>query len=386
MKKLFEELMALQKENDFSKFYFKDFESQFGTKLRVFTYHFASYSDWLLPGALESRGIMFELDKDNNPVRIVARPMEKFFNFEENPLTMDLDLNTIDFIMAKEDGSLISTYEENGVLFTKSKTSIYSSQAIESKQFLLNINNKDLYDRCLELAKAGFTCNFEYVSPQNRIVLDYPEKYMFLLNVRDNETGEYVDVNELQKDPILRRYLIDVVYPNPEVDYNEFVQEVRSIENIEGYIFQLQNGMKFKLKTEWYSALHRMKDTLNNNEMLFYVVVGSGSDDLKSLYSDEASKNKIEAFEKVFLDYLRESSKYVFELKDQYSGYDRKTYAVEAQTKLKNDDKLELFGVMMEMFKGASKDETMENLNNVFLKNYKKYVPEEYIELKTEDV
>lgn len=387
MKELFENLMNLQEDkNDFSKFYYKDVLSQFGTKCRIFTYNFASYNDWLKPDALESRGIMFEINDKGEPIRIMSRPMEKFFNFEETPFTMDLDLTTIDFIMDKEDGSLISTYEEFGILFTKSKASIFSSQAIESKQILMNIEHKDLHDRCLELAKAGFTCNFEYVSPNNRIVLDYSQKHLFLLNVRDIESGEYVDIHDLQKDPVLRKYLVDITHPNPEIDYNDFINEVRAMENIEGYIFQLQNGLKFKLKTEWYSALHRMKDTLNNNEMLFQVVVGGGTDDLKSLYSDDTSKLKIETFEKIFLDYLRESSKYVFDLKKSFAGYDRKTYAIEAQTKLKNDDKLELFGTMMEMFKGVSQEETMMNLNSVFLKNFKKYVPEQYLETTFENV
>lgn len=386
MNELFENLMALQDENDKFKFYFKDHTTILGTKCRVFAYHFASYNDWLMPDALESRGIMFELDENDQPVRIMARPMEKFFNLNETPFTMNLDLTQIEYAMSKEDGSLISTFVDKGLLFTKSKTSITSSQAIESKQLLLDINYKDLHDRALELANDGYTCNFEYVAPSNRIVLEYAKKDLILLNVRHNETGEYVSYNELKSDPVLRKYLVSAHVPNTEVSSEEMVEEIRSLVDVEGFVFQHASGLKFKLKTEWYSNLHRMKDTLNNNEALFMVVVGGGSDDIKSLYTDDWSKTKIETFEKIFFDWLRNTSNYVFEMNKSLAGSDRKTYAIAAQTKLKNDDKLELFSTMMEIFKGADQESTMNNLNMVFLKTYKKYVPVEYQTVSEKDI
>lgn len=89
MNELFKNLMALTGPDDISKFFFKDFKTQLGTKCRIFSYNYASYSDWLKPGALEARGIMFELDDDDQPVRIMARPMEKFFNYAEFDVTFE---------------------------------------------------------------------------------------------------------------------------------------------------------------------------------------------------------------------------------------------------------------------------------------------------------
>lgn len=384
MNELFKNLMALVDPNDISKFFFKDFHTQLGTKCRVFSYNYASYSDWLLPGALEARGIMFELDDKDEPVRIMARPMEKFFNLEENPFTMDLDLSELEYAMTKADGSLISTYVDQGILFTKSKASINSSQAIEAKQLLLDIRYKELNQRALELALDGFTCNFEYVAPNNRIVLSYDKKDLILLNVRHNETGEYVPINELKADPILRKYLIEVYPPRDDVDANQMITEIREMVDIEGFVFQHSSGLKFKLKTEWYSNLHRVKDTLNNSEALFMVVVAGGSDDMKSLFTDDLSRSKIESFEIAFLNYLKNTTQFVFELQTKLKGADRKTYAIECQTILRNSDQLELFGVMMELYKGADQEQTIKNINAVFMKNYKKYVPEGFETLKNE--
>lgn len=382
MKNLYENLMNLQNENDKVKFYHKDFTTAFGTKCRLFAYHFVSYTDWLLPDALESRGIMFELDENENPVRIMCRPMEKFFNLGENPMTMDLDLSRLDYALTKEDGSLISTFHDKNILFTKSKTSITSSQAIESKQLLLDVKHKSLHDRCLELALNGFTCNFEYVAPMNRIVLQYDEPKLILLNVRNNETGEYVNYSELYADNVLRPYLVEIHKIIPEYA-DQMIEEIRQMTDIEGYVFKHLDGIQFKLKTEWYSNLHRMKDTLNNNEALFTIVVGGASDDIKSLYNDEWSKTKIEKFENIFYEWLKTNSKYVLDLNKSLAGLDRKSYAIGGQTKMKNDNKLELFSVLMEIYKGSELEQTMNNLNMVFLKNYKTYVPEEYVVSKS---
>lgn len=382
MNELFKNLMALIDPDDISKFFFKDFKTQLGTKCRIFSYNYASYSDWLKPGALEARGIMFELDAKDQPVRIMARPMEKFFNLEENPFTMDLDLSGLEYAMTKADGSLISTYTEQGLLFTKSKTSISSTQAIEAKQLLINVYYRELADRALELAEAGFTCNFEYVAPNNRIVLNYDEKDLILLNVRNNETGEYVPISELKADPVLRKYLIDVYPPRDDVNAEEMIEEIRKMVDIEGFVFQHETGLKFKLKTEWYSNLHRVKDTLNNNEALFTVVVAGGSDDMKSLFADEQSRTKIEEFELIFLEYLKNTSNLIFTLNSDLKGLDRKTFAQTAQNVLREKNQLELFGVMMELFKGANHDDTINNINRVFMKNYKQYVPEKYLTLK----
>ncbi len=77
--------------------------------------------------AQKFRGIMFEMDGDT-PIRIASRPMEKFFNLNENPMTMGIDISDVEYIMDKADGSLVSSYVDDGYLYLKSKTSLYSDQ------------------------------------------------------------------------------------------------------------------------------------------------------------------------------------------------------------------------------------------------------------------
>lgn len=371
--------MALTVKNDYSKFYFKDFITKYGTNVRIFGYNYASYSDWLKPDAIESRGIMFEM-VDGQPVKILSRPMEKFFNLNENPLTENIDMSDVVLCMDKMDGSLISTYVDGGVLQTKSKMSISSQQAVESYQLFLDIERADLRARCLELANAGFTCNFEYISPTNRVVIAYGTRELVLLNVRNNETGEYVPYSEIKKDPVLRKYLVGS-FINGKEDFEESdIPELMAKEDIEGYVFLLDSGQRFKLKTYWYSNLHRVKNTVSNNKALFSVVVGNGIDDIKSLFDDEYSINKINAFEKAFLTYLKESINQLLEFRSTRAGYSRKDYAIEGQTIFKDLGRIELFSIAMQLFTGELDSESMvDEINNVFIKHCQKYVPSEYL-------
>lgn len=376
MKELFKNLMALCDPKDQSKFFYRDFQTLMGTSARVFSYNYASYSDWLLQDALECRGIMFEVDSEGNPVRIMARPMEKFFNLNETPFTMNLDLTKIAYFMDKADGSLISTFVDKGTLFCKSKTSVSSDQAILANGILNDIDHEDLYARALELAEAGFTLNFEYVAPDNRIVLPYDHKALILLNIRENESGEYVSHKDIIADAVLRPYFVKVFTGLTDVE--DDINRIRAVEGIEGYVFVMEDGLKFKLKTDWYVALHRTKDSITKNEALFEAVVSGGSDDLRSLFeADPWALTKIETFEKIYLTYLRASIDTLNDLYKELAGKDRKTFATTAQVRLK--DSPYLFGVLMKAFeKGIDMETIVPTLGTVFIKNFKAFVPEEY--------
>ena len=87
IKSLFDNLMNLCSDDN-NTFFFVDTTSSMQSKFRIFSYYIASYSEWLKPDALECRGIMFELDDNNNPIRVAARPPKKFFNLFENPFLL----------------------------------------------------------------------------------------------------------------------------------------------------------------------------------------------------------------------------------------------------------------------------------------------------------
>lgn len=373
---LFNNLMNLCATTDESKFFFKDFTTRAGNTARIFSYNYASYTDWCLPDALECRGIMF-LMRGEKPVRIMARPMEKFFNLGETPFTMNLDLTEVQYLMTKADGSLVSSYIDEGYLYMKSKGSINSEQSQMAMGVLNDIDHEALRDEIATITGEGFTCNFEYVSPCNRIVLPYEKKGLILLNVRDIETGEYIPHETLFKNPVLRPYLTETF----EVDQSaDWVQQIRDTQNIEGYVAVMTNGLRFKLKTDWYCALHHTKDSITSNERLFGSVVAGASDDLRGMFDgDTMAINKIDEFETVHLNYLQTGLLTLSTLHEQLKGKDRKDYALGAQSALRAIDKEMFFSVFMQQYNGFDPQKVLEGLNKVFLKNYMQFVPTQYV-------
>lgn len=374
---LFDNLMHLCETTEASKFFFKDFKGPAGSAFRVFSYHYASYSDWLVEGALESRGIMFELDDNSKPIRIACRPMTKFFNLNENPLTMNLDLTKIKYSMDKADGSLVSTYIDGGYLYIKSKTSLFSEQAVAASRLINGPEYNDIREKILHFAELDYTFNFEYVAPDNRIVLSYSEPKLILLNVRHNETGEYVEYEDLFADPVFRKFLVkSYAVDNPD----EWVKEVRAAEGIEGFVAVLEDGTRFKLKSEWYCALHNTKDSVTSNEKLFVSIVASASDDLRSMFAgDDYFITKINIFESIYLKYLDSSINVVMSFYKEWAGRERKDYAIAAKETTKKANMEYVFGTIMSAYSGELSSEAMlESLEKVFLKNWKLFVPSEY--------
>lgn len=380
MQELFDNLMNLINDKEKAKFFYKDFVSPFGKTYRIFSYQFATYEDWLKPDALYCRGIMFEIE-DEKPVQIVARPMEKFFNLGENPLTMNINFEETPIVGVydKADGSLVTAFVENNDVYFKSKASIYSTQADMARQVILDYDHQDLKERLKELYNNGYSANFEYVGIDNRIVLIYPTRQLILLNVIHRETGEYVDFSELYKDPILRKYLV-ASYDAPTASYtDEWVDSVRSATDIEGYVFRLSNGQLIKIKTDWYVALHATKASIESNKNLFEAVTYSSADDLKSLFSDDYSIKKINAFETAYYDFLNDSINIIQSLFKKYSGQDRKQYAIGAQGELSQSNKLYLFGLVMKGFDvNIELDDMTSQLTTIFNKYYENFIPEEY--------
>lgn len=376
-KTLFNQLMKLCNETEC--FYFIDQKTVMQTHVRIFNYRMASYSDWLKPGALECRGIMFAMDGDT-PVKLVSRPMEKFFNYaevkawealKEAPVTIG---DTVVDVMIKEDGSLISTFCDSGYLGVKSKASVQSEQAMDAMSVIQS--NRALFDRLTELVVDGFTVNMEYVAPTNRIVIGYQDPAVVILNIRNNDTGEYVPYQDIFADAVLRPYLVE--REKIEItDLDAFIADAYTKEGFEGYVIKTNKGF-IKAKTNWYVNLHRTKDSITNNKDLFLNIVENTVDDLKQLFLDDVySLKKIDAFETLFLDSLNNLSAKAFKAIEDTKGLSRKDYAIKLSSDLTPEGCI-IFGPMMRYFDDTDKQKLVDNIVSLMVKNYEQFIPEEY--------
>ena len=330
-------------------FYYKDFSIE-DSSYRIFNYRLASYSDFLLPSALECRGIMFEIDKGCNYVNLVCRPMKKFFNISENPFTSDLELSnrTISNIYEKADGSLISTFLHNGELRLKSKMSLEGEQVIDATKWL-NLPCNKLFKKALhKLALDNYTVNLEWLSPLNRIVLLYPEPKLVVLNIRHNYTGEHLRILA-NLNAIIEPYRINEVHCD---NLKKFIDDVPAMTDIEGFVIELRSGQRIKLKTLEYLRKHKCKESVDNAKALIENILYESIDDVKSLFVDNSFiLNRIKEFENIVIPKYNHIESTVTSFYNGNKELNRKDYAIRGMSELGN-----LFHLAMAVYVYGSAD------------------------------
>lgn len=342
-RELFENLENLVKNNE--AFYRQQFELD-GQLYWIYNYRLASYTDFMQPDAIECRGIMFQVHAEGYPLRLASMPMEKFFNLNENPLTMNLDLHRVVDVELKADGSLISTYLHNGEVRLKSKGSIFSEQCLHAMDFLNLPENAEFKAQLDWAARCGWTVNMEWCAPQHRIVIGYIEPRLTVLNVRNMADGKYVSVWEYPWASEIRARYID------RVDFGHapsFVQSIPEMEGIEGYVARFDNGLRVKIKTKWYLALHHSKDSINSDRRLYEAVLSEATDDLRAMfYEDALVIQRITQMEQYVERIYNHLVNQVDTFYEQNKHLERKDYAILGQKLL---DKL-YFGLAMKKYLG----------------------------------
>ena len=338
-------------ENDDTPFYYSDQSINPGEFYRIFSYHFTDKDSWLLPDALEARGIMFEVDRDGNPLRIASRPMQKFFNKGEVDF---IDYGEPKYIMIKADGSLISSYTlANGAVKLKSKTSIGSEYAQLATDLLYA--DADLLDFVEESEKKGYTVNMELVSPDPnfRIVVHYPEDRLIILNARHRETGEYMPFDEIPDN-----------YFTGFGTYKD-LEKVQDQTGIEGYVVIDDKGNWWKEKSKWYLERHRAKDFINQPMAFVELVLKDEADDVFMLIEDQPTLLKeMQNLQHKVISKANHIVNKVSHYWQENKDLSRKDYAIKGKEELSSLE----FGLAMQYYSNGEEPNWKES----FLRSIKK--------------
>lgn len=248
-----------------------------GYNISMFNYRLAQWSDFKIPDASEIRGISYVFDKDGSYK--VFPLLEKFFNLnqvEDTLYSVVKDLK-VKSVYNKEDGSVASFIKlPNGRVLGKSKMSFDTDQAIGiTRVYNTNSSVKRLVDWTLD---NNITAIFEYVAPTNRIVLRYIDENLILLRLRNNLTGELLDLNDFKD------IIGDVsVAPMENYSLDELIEMAKYVEDKEGWIVEFENGLMLKVKTEWYFLRHGiMTNDLNRENVLIGYILDDTIDDVIS--------------------------------------------------------------------------------------------------------
>ena len=262
-----------------------------GYNVSIFNYRLAMYSDFIDNDAFEMRGLTFVFNSDGSLFKRYLL-LHKFFNLNqvsETQYSLVSDY-VIKSIYNKEDGSVASFIKlPNGDVIGKSKMSFESEQALGMNR-LYNSNSdlKRFIDWSLD---NDLVAVFEYVAPHNRIVLKYSDEELILLRLRDNKTGEYLDLSDYSD-----KIGSIKVAPSDVGTLDELVELSHSVEDKEGWIIGFTNGLFIKVKTAWYCERHGLlTDDLYREHILVHYILDEKIDDILG----QIPEDEVEAHERI---------------------------------------------------------------------------------------
>jgi len=193
------------------------------------------YAHYWTPETCACRGLILD-----SKGQVVARPFPKFFELEENDtLPEDEPFE----VYEKLDGSLVILYFHAGCPALATRSSFTSRQARSATALL-----HELYAEAIPRLDGRLTYLFEFIHPDNRIVVDYGERReLVLLAAIETASG-----NELPPPaigfPTVRR-----------IEGIRSLTELRALEDdrAEGYVIRFASGKRVKVKFAAYRRIHR---------------------------------------------------------------------------------------------------------------------------------
>ena len=348
-----------------------------GFNVSVFNYRLAQYKDFANPipdkpelKGYEMRGLTFVFNEDGSLFNRYVL-LEKFFNLNQVPDSLYSVVKNykIKFVNNKEDGSIASFIKlPNGKVIGKSKMGFDNDQADGiNRVYKTNKEVKSLVDWSLD---NNIVPVFEYVAPNNRIVLRYPSEELILLRLRDNVTGKHIDI----RDHLDKVGSIRVSPFEDEIkDLDQLIELTATQVDKEGSIVTCEDEMGrdffFKIKTPWYMSLHGLlTDDLYREHIIIGYILDDKIDDILGQIPEDEKEAHIRINK--IIDIVKKSiSDKVSEIEKDYRQYvsmniSKKDYAINHRKNNPN------FGFVMNMVKAddlkkMSKEEILDIYDNM---------------------
>jgi T4 RnlA family RNA ligase len=219
---------------------------------------------------------------------VISASMPKFTNWGENsehfPVPNSLRNCTV---MEKLDGSLLIVSKYNGQYILRTRGTVDASTMANGHELELFKDTilKTLESKIVTWSTWKFSILFEWVSPINKIVLNYgdePDWYLVGMICHDDyELHSQHDLDDFAKRHNLKR---PATYTFTDV--NDLLQNVDQWKGKEGVVVYSKNDqMLHKVKGAWYLALHHMKSELSNIEKVMDVWLEQGMPDYNTFYN-----------------------------------------------------------------------------------------------------
>lgn len=236
------------------------------------------------------RGIIVDSD-----LNIVCRPFKRFFNYGEAlEITQGFEFDTAT-VQEKADGSLVKVYFWNGLwrIATRgtafAETQNYTGQMFSDmvldafecyslEDFSETLNNEDL--------DKSKTYLFEFTSPDNRIVTRYKKSEMVYLGCVNNITGEE-NISSINFSCLFARNAKQYSFNT----FDNMLEVLRELPDLqEGYVCTDGNGLKVKLKSPTYVAVHKIRgECIPTPKRIAELVVTGETDEYLTYFPEDRS-------------------------------------------------------------------------------------------------
>ena len=287
-------------------YYLKIKQSELYPNLYIFNYNLIK-SDFAFEICKEARGVIIDV-KDE---KVVCRGFDKFFNYGESYSS----LNNIDWnsakVQEKIDGSLLKLYYYNAagewLIATSSnilaKDSPVKNTGYTFETLFLSAIKKYKCNTIKEFVNKfhlseKYTYCFEIVSLYNQIVVKYNDIEIYLLCIRETETGKEININNNFGLKVPKEYplhsLQDCLNVLKTFNKNDLIEN-------EGFVVVDKNFNRIKIKSEEYVAMHYSVSGGFPNYKLLRIVRENEVDEL--------------------LNYFPKYKQVIIELKNDYNNY-----------------------------------------------------------------
>jgi RNA ligase len=259
----------------------------------VIDYRYMADDMFKHPIEIECRGLKF----DSKTGDIIARPYHKFHNLNERVgyKSEDVNLRQPHVMLDKLDGSMVHTCPSKLAVYLMTRMG-HTEVAQQAEKFLEK--NQIRYGNLFgALGIDEYTYIFEYIGPNNKIVLDYKEENLILTAIRHVRNGTYVFHDELEKlgkllgIPVVGKYPID---PTVKVSEEELYESIKLATGNEGAVLRFDTGAMVKIKADEYVRKHRTKDLVSSQRGVLNLIMHNNVDDvIPQLDVEVADKLKI---------------------------------------------------------------------------------------------
>lgn len=327
-----------------------------GRTVHNFGYLLPGYMDFERPlpdrpdvKAHELRGLTFVEQADGTVTRHLMLAKFHALNQTAGHMLRDVQGKRILSCSEKLDGSLVRFVSVGEDIVARTKSSFTGPHARLARTLL--DADQALSDFVGEAHECGFAPIFELISPNWKIVVPYGEERLRLIQMRDEATGAYVD---LDRHPLVMRHDIETASVPGIHSIADLLDAQAGARGIEGWVVRFDDGQLMKVKTTWYEDFHDFHFEKNRTakKMLAMVLNETMDDALASMDPLDPARPAAEEANDLISAHVNETVRAITDAVATFEGDTSDNEARKAFTQSRRGDPL--LGLCMQALKDSS--------------------------------